>query len=86
MTEEAMKGFEDKLLELERKTIMVCYDGSQISMKALGMAIFDLCSKARKDRLFVVIVGSGDSANKWKGEAEAEIQSQKKLVCILSAI
>lgn len=40
MAVEAMKGFEDKLLELERKTIMVCYDGSPIAVKALGMVGF----------------------------------------------
>lgn len=79
-TQDAMKGFEDKLLELERKTILVCYDGSNLSVKALGMAIFDMCSKARRDKLVVCVVGSGEAAQKWKTEAEAEIQSQKKLV------
>jgi hypothetical protein len=80
MAEEALKGFEDKLQELERKTVLVCYDGSQLAVKALSMAIFVLASKARRDRIVVCIVGAGEQAQKWKNEAEAELQSQKKLV------
>eukprot|EP01127_Copromyxa_protea_P000290 TRINITY_DN10240_c0_g1_i1.p1 TRINITY_DN10240_c0_g1~~TRINITY_DN10240_c0_g1_i1.p1 ORF type:complete len:150 (-),score=43.94 TRINITY_DN10240_c0_g1_i1:64-513(-) len=76
-----LKGFEDKLTELERKTIFVCYDGSTNSGKALGTAIFNMCSKSRKDRLLVCIVHQLDEqAKKLKAAAEAEIAAQRNLL------
>eukprot|EP01126_Amoeba_proteus_P020124 TRINITY_DN2056_c0_g1_i4.p1 TRINITY_DN2056_c0_g1~~TRINITY_DN2056_c0_g1_i4.p1 ORF type:complete len:149 (+),score=22.89 TRINITY_DN2056_c0_g1_i4:80-526(+) len=77
---ERVKGIESLIADLEKKVILVCYDGTPASTAAFSLAALDLCSKNRKDRLIVCIVGSGEDAKRIKDDADLFISVKHKIL------